>query len=279
MRKSKIVLSILRSDFACWVNNYKLYITIIILSIFTLDNYATSFEYAKQVRCRVSPFLFPFLFTHPFMHLVIFTSIIFVFSNAPFANGMQLLLISRTGKKTWLISQVIYLIISSILITLFLILLPILRHIDMIVLKNDWGKVWKNLSINYEVINPALYDTINKYSAIEALIYTIVLFNLMVIFLGIIIMFFNIFINNKSIGILVASAFPIIDLMYMITGNSKILWLSPLSWINISKISVNRDCSIPTIQYGIGWLSIVSMMLIVIICVCAKNKDVVEINE
>ncbi|MDE6232051.1 MAG: hypothetical protein K2M60_01705, partial [Lachnospiraceae bacterium] len=169
----KIIISIIKSNFAGWVTNYKIYISIILLLIFSLDNYRNVFDFASQQGYRVTPYLFPFLFTHPFMHLVIFSCTIFLFSNAPFVNSMQMLIMSRSGKRNWYVAQMIYILICSVCLTIFLLLIPIIANLNMIVLKNGWGKVITTLSVNNTIVNPISYSTISRYSADKAMAYSV----------------------------------------------------------------------------------------------------------
>ena len=62
MQKNRMISAIIKGNFAGWKINYKIYIVVILLTIFTLDNYANVFKFAQEVQCRVTPFLFPFLF-------------------------------------------------------------------------------------------------------------------------------------------------------------------------------------------------------------------------
>lgn len=274
MKKNRVIYAVLKSDFAGWVVNYKIYIVLFILVIFSLDNYTNVFDFAREVGFRVTPFLFPFLFTHPFMHLVIFTSIIFLFANAPFADSMQLLVISRSGKKNWYIAQILYLIICTILLTLFLVIMPLLRYANMIALKAQWGKIWTTLAVNSNLVNPSSYYVISRYAPKEALIYTIVIFMLISLFIGILIMFCNVLFRNKSIGIVMTALFVILDWMADITGNLDVLWISPVSWINISKMAYSRDTTVPSTTFAIVVLFWVNIILIAGTYWISKKKDV-----
>lgn len=280
MKRGRIVYAILKSNFVGWIVNYKIYIVVFLLVIFSLDNYANVFQFAKEAGFRVTPFLFPFLFTHPFMHLIIFTGILFLFANAPFVNSLQLLIISRSGKRKWYAAQITYVMICTAVLTLFLIILPLVRHADMIALKNQWGKIWTTLAVNSNVINPSSYHVINRYTPKEAFLYTVVIFMLISLFIGMLIMFCNTYFRNKSIGIVMAALFIIFDWMTDITGSLGMLWISPMSWINISKMAYARDTSVPSTTFAIVALSCINIILIVGTYLISKEKDVALIvNE
>ena len=280
MKKSKVISAIVKSDFAGWIVNYKIYIVVILLTVFCLDNYTNVFTFAEEVRYRVTPYLFPFLFTHPFMHLVIFTSVIFLFVNAPFVNSLQMLMMSRSGKRIWYLSQIIYLIICTTILTFFLVMLPIVRNADMIAIKNEWGKVWSTLAVNSDVVNPSSYYVISRYLPGETMVYTLLMFILIVLFIGMLLMFCNTVFQNKSIGIVMAAAFVILDWMSDITGSSGVLWASPISWINISKMAYSRDTAVPSIAYGIIVLVLLNLILMISTYIMSKKKDIAVIaNE
>ena len=280
VKRNKVISVVLKSNFVGWIVNYKIYIVVILLLIFSLDNYTNVFIFAKEVGYRVTPFFFPFLFTHPFMHLVIFTSIIFLFSNAPFVNSLQLLMMSRSGKRIWYLSQMIYLVICTIIMTLFLLILPIVRNFNMIALTSEWGKVWTTLSTGVgDMVNPASYFVINRYSPCQAMMYTITMFILICVFIGMILMFCNTVFQNNSIGIVVSSALVILDWMSDITGASGILWISPISWISISKMAYARDTSAPSIGYGFVVLAVLDFILMIWTYIWAKKQDIAVIAD
>ncbi|MDE7430318.1 MAG: hypothetical protein K2N34_00125 [Lachnospiraceae bacterium] len=280
MKKNRGMAAILKSNFAGWIVNYKIYIITILLIIFSLNNYTNVFLFAEEVGYRVTPFLFPFLFTHPFMHLVIFTSVIFLFANAPFVNSLQLLMMSRSGKKMWYLSQMIYLLLCTVILSVFLFMVPLIKNLNLIVLKNAWGKVLSTLAVYHDIIHPSSYYVINRYSPLEAMTYTILVFILISLFIGMTLMFCNTVFRNKSIGIIIVSAFVILDWLAYLTDDTKILWISPVSWINISNMAYARETKVPTIMYGIIVLVVLNLSLMLGTYLISGKKDVAVIaNE
>ena len=262
VKKIKEVCKIVKCNFAGWVTNYKIYFVLIILIVFVLDNYASVFEFAKQARYRVSPYLFPFCFTHPFMRIVIFSSVIFLFSNAPFISDFQLLFLSRTGKKKWYIAQMAYLIICCFLLTVFLALLPIIRNVTMVVFLKDWGKVIETLADQYDIIHPISYDTVSRYSAWEVMVYTVCISILLMLLLGMILYMSNILFRNASVGVLISAAFVLLDWFVYITGKNVLLWISPISWIQISNMAYARERGLPSATFSVTCLIILDIVLL-----------------
>lgn len=275
----KTIFSIIKSNFARWVTNYKIYISVVILLIFTFDNYKNVFEYAGQEGFRVTPWLFPFLFTHPFVHLVVFSCVIFLFSDAPFAHSMQLMIIARSGKRNWYAAQMIYILLCCISLTVFLAFLPVVSNLPLIVLKNGWGKIITTLAVDHSVVNPVSYEVISRYTAEQAWIYSILIFILLTFFIGMLLFLCNTAFRRHNIGITASAAFVIFDWTCYLTGDTRLLWISPISWINISRMAYARDTKIPTITYAIFTILFIDIILVIASSFWAKRKDVNILTE
>lgn len=276
MKGIKEIFKIIRCNFASWIVNYKIYLVVFLLIVFVGDNFTGVFEFAKQMRYRVSPYLFPFCFTHPFMKMIIFSCVFFLFSNAPFVSEFHLLLLSRTGKKKWYIAQIIYLAICSVLLTGFITILPILKNITMIAFINDWGKILQTLARQYDVVHPISYATVNWYSAHETMLYTCCISVLLMMFLGMVLFLCNILFKNQSVGVMVASAFVLFDWFVYLMDNKTLLWISPISWIQISNMAYAREQGIPSQTFSIVCLIILNSLLMVFAYNVSKRKDVIN---
>lgn len=275
MKRISEVCKIVKCNFAGWIVNYKIYFVLLTLTIFVLDNYTAVFNFAQQTRYRVSPYLFPFCFTQPFMRMVIFSCVFFLFSNAPFISDFQLLFLSRTGKKKWYIAQMVYLAICCFLLTFFLAVLPIIKNISMIVFRKEWGKVIETLARQYDIVHPISYETVSRYSAQEVMIYTFLVSILLMLLLGMILYLCNILFRNHSIGVLISAAFVLLDWFVYITGNITLLWISPISWIQISNMAYARERGLPSATFSIACLIILDIVLLLLAYFVSKRKDVV----
>ena len=276
VKRTKEICKIIMCNLANWTRNYKIYFVVLTLIIFVLDNYTAVFDFAYQARFRVSPYLFPFCFTHPFMRIVIFSCVIFLFSNAPFISGFQLLLLSRTGKKKWYLAQMVYLIICCFLLTAFLVALPVIRNISMIAFLKDWGKVIETLARQFDIVHPISYQTVSRYSAQEVMVYTVCISILLMMLIGMILYLCNILFKNRSVGILICVALVLLDWFVYITGNITLLGISPISWRQISNMAYARERGLPSATFSVTCLIILNIILFLLAYFVAKRKDVIE---
>ena len=91
--------------------------------------------------------------------------------------------------------------------------------------------------------------------------------------------FFNTVFPNKGLGIVLSSIFVILEFMYTLTGNNIILWISPISWINISNMSYSRENFVPSIKYGVTMMIVLNMLLIIGTYMKSKRKDIAVIVD
>lgn len=275
----KIIFSVIKSNFAGWITNYKIYLCVVILLIFVYDNYANVFAFAGNEGFRVTPWLFPFLFTHPFLHLVIFSCVIFLFSDAPFVHAMQLLVMSRSGKRSWYMAQMIYVLLCCVSLTVFLAVLPAAANGSMIVFKGDWGKVITTLAVNHSTVHPVSYEVVSRYTAVQAWGYSALMFILLTFFIGMLLFFCNTVFRRQNTGVIAAAAFVILDWTCYLTGSSYLLWISPVSWINISAMAYAGDTDIPAVPYGITAILLMDIGLVLAVSFLAKRRDINVLTE
>ncbi len=276
MKECKKIWKIVNCNFVGWLTDYKIYLIGFILVVFLMDNFADMFQFALQERYRVSPYLLPFCFTHPFMKIVLFSCVIFLFADAPFVTQFQLMFLARTGKLKWYIAQMIYMGICSILMTIAFAIIPVLGNIEQIAFIGDWGKVIKTLTRPSGIINPISYDIVNRHSPQSAMLYTFAACILLSFFLGMIIYLCNLLCKNKSVGVLIAAGFVLFNWFVGFMDNKLLLWFSPISWVDISTMAYAREKGIPSIMFALISLAVVNGIMVAVACIVAKKKDVVN---
>lgn len=276
MKNCKQIKKIVVSNFKRWPANQKIYLMLFFLVVFVLDNFSSLFEFAAKVRFRVTPCLLPFCFTHPFMKIVVFSCVIFLFSDAPFMSELHLLLLSRVGKTKWYVAQILYMTVCSVLFTCLLALLPVVRHLPQIAVTKDWGRVVRTLSVQTDIIHPVMYSVVQHYSQRTAMLYTIAVCSLLTMLLGMILCLSNIVLARRDIGIFIDAFFVLLDWFIYMTNNRMLLWISPVSWIQISNMAYARERGIPSIFYAVAILLIIDGILMLLTCIISDKIDVVQ---
>lgn len=276
MKKFKQIQKIVGSNFAGWPANQKLFLVLLFLTVFVLDNFSPVFEFAAQTRYRVTPCLLPFCFTHPFMRIVIFSCVIFLFADAPFMSELHLLLLSRTGKRKWYVAQILYLTVCSVLFTCLIALLPVLRYLPQIAVIKDWGRVVRTLSVQTDILHPVMYSVVQHYSQRTAMLYTIAVCTLLTLLLGMLLCLSNILLKRRDVGIFIGALFVLLDWYIYMTNNHMLLWISPVSWVQISNMAYARERGLPSLSYAVAMLLIADGILMFFTCILSDKMDVVR---
>jgi hypothetical protein len=256
-------------------SNHKVYLSLIILMFFLHDNFEPLFKFAKEVGYRVTPYLLPFSFKQPFMKLVIFCSVLLIFSDAPFLTDFQVFMLSRSGKKCWYIAQMIYLALGSIMLTVFMAVFPVVINLSVIVFKSGWGKVIKTLASKQDFIQPISYGVVEYYQVDTVMVYTFTMCVLLFFFMGMVLFLCNTAFKNKGVGVFIITAFILIDwLNNIINANVGLLWISPFSWVDISVMAYSREKWYPSAGYAMIFLTVVNVVLVAATYIAAKKKDI-----
>ena len=243
------IKKIIKCDMIGMTSNHKVYLSLIILMFFLHDNFEPLFKFAKEVGYRVTPYLLPFSFKQPFMKLVIFCSVLLIFSDAPFLTDFQVFMLSRSGKKCWYIAQMIYLALGSIMLTVFMAVFPVVTNLSIVVFKEGWGKVIKTLASKQDFIQPISYGVVEYYQVDTVMVYTFTMCVLLFFFL--------------------------IDwLDNIINANVGLLWISPFSWVDISVMAYSREKWYPSAGYAVIFLTVVNVVLVAATYIIAKKKDI-----
>ena len=249
------IKKIIKCDMIGMTSNHKVYLSLIILMFFLHDNFEPLFKFAKEVGYRVTPYLLPFSFKQPFMKLVIFCSVLLIFSDAPFLTDFQVFMLSRSGKKCWYIAQMIYLALGSIMLTVFMAVFPVVTNLSIVVFKEGWGKVIKTLASKQDFIQPISYGVVEYYQVDTVMVYTFTMCVLLFFFMGMVLFLCNTAFKNKGVGVFIITAFILIDwLDNIINANVGLLWISPFSWVDISVMAYSREKWYPSAGYAVIFL-------------------------
>lgn len=224
--------------------------------------YRLVFPYAKiagDFNADVNIGFISCFFSNPFSVTIIFMALLFIFSELPFNNSQQIFLVSRSGKRSWCISQFLYIVLISLMAILVISLLTIIMLSGHLSFDNSWGKVINTVPQNYDLFSEKYrisgslsYEAINIFTPYKALAWSIPIGTLTFAVFGNLIFALNM-ISRKTVGIAIGAI--IITFHILISGKTVILWkfrwFSPLEWSNIGIININHNSQMPTPEYAV----------------------------
>lgn len=281
---SKILLS-MSYNFRKWKTNPRIYIILVILVIYHFYTFRRYVQIASFLGMSVSICVFPFFFALPLMAFICGALPMLLYSEAPFTDYYAPFFVIRSGKRNWIIGQILYILLSSFIYTLVSALISILVLIPRVSFELDWGEALWTMAQNPQlaqqvgtaVIMPG-EELMNAMSGGMALLYSVLLGWLVAAFLGVVILCFNVLIK-KGIGMIVAGFFTGLAYFAAIFGpiifGNAVRWFSPVSWCNLYFVKLSNDSSAPPIWYAFTVLisSILIMSIISVIAFCKKDLD------
>ncbi len=252
--------AVIKSDFISWVYKPKLYLAVIAIVWFVYNNFETVFRYADSIGCRVSFCLVPYEFVHPYMRILLFCCVIFIMADAPFISEMQISMIYRTGKRVWYLSQIIYIMIGSLMLDALFIVSPLLFHMKNIVFQKEWGRVLNSLVSQESIIHPISSGILIKYTPIQVMMYYVVILFLLFSFIGLFSYLTNL-IQMGTAGNCIMFGLIIFDWMIYLTGAFQLKWISPISWIRMEEMAYGLDKMSPSMTYAVATLCAINILL------------------
>lgn len=221
--------------------------------------------------------IFGLIFSSGFFLTVLGISLLFIFSDMPFRNGHQVFLITRSGKRVWCVSQLLYIMIISVFV------LAVIFAETFLVLGGrisfepySWGKVIMSIynteiGMKYQVpfIGNAPYESIIALSPLEAVIYVVFAELIISVAMGTAVFAANLIIGGAS-GV-IAGGVPIaINLFMPYFQSTEFFRLSPLSWIELQAV-----IKLPFKGYAFVILGTVSALFAVLSLIkCRKKADI-----
>lgn len=120
-------------------------------------------------------------------------------------------LISRSGKRAWIFSQVFYVIIVSLIYFAFIFVCYCITLFPNLGFSADsWGKIIKTISaidagLEFNIPFKALPSVLSDYTPLEAFVFSFGTAIAISITLGLVVLFFNLTIK-RNIGVIISGA-------------------------------------------------------------------------
>ena len=166
-------------------------------------------DMAKYYSIPANGFSISFLFTSLNSVFIIFLGVFILFSDLPFKDNQQMFLISRSGKRTWIFSQIIYVILVSLMYFLFIFVcycIALFPHIGFDA--DNWGKIIKTISatdaaIRFDLMFNLKPSVLSDFSPLEAFVYSFGTAFAVSVIIGLVVLLFNLTLK-RNVGIIIS---------------------------------------------------------------------------
>lgn len=229
------------------------------LVFYTYDRLHGLAAYASDLGHKISPWLFPFLPSMGSIFLPLMLAYILLISDAPFRTGLQQFILFRTGKRTWMAGQLLYLLAVSVGFTLLLWVLSLIWILPEVTWSSEWGPVLITAARTgghapYGVFVQIDYAMMKNVKPLEVSLWCTGVMISVCYFLGVLMTGCNLW-GKKGVGTVLVSAMVTLGVIPSIfnsdPGPVKLLnWISPLTWMDRRLMGFTGQY-LPSYSYGI----------------------------
>ena len=229
-------------------------------------------DFCRDVDRSIRPWIFPLLPGTPGALITVYLGFVLLLSDAPFRSRQQQFVLQRVGKRIWAAGQLLYLFLACLVFTLLLWVLTWIFLLPRLEWGWDWGPVpttvaASGISPEYGVWGLE-YECMRNVAPLAA---TAWVFGMMVgvsFLLGEIMILCNLWLK-KGIGLAVVTSFALLPFLVVITAHTpyaarKLLWISPLSWLNLSLMGQPNQ-GLPSYGFAVGVTVGLSVLLGILI--------------
>lgn len=236
----KMIHKDIRINFRYLLAQKKTYM--ILIMILAFGAWSTMNIYSASVKSgiRVAPWVFPEYFSMPVMHLVYGFLTITLFADAPYVNHMSRMVEVRTGRRNWILGQIIYTVELAFLYTFTYLVSSVLFLLPRIYFTTGWGEFLQKASESkIDGVMGISQEMIQTYSPGKAMLYSFLGVWGVTVLMAMLIFFLRMFAGHSAgaaaVGFLTFLSYFCTFIGGMTFGN-VIYKVSPVSWIYLYSV-------------------------------------------
>lgn len=210
----------------------------------------------------VNGFSAAFIWSDHLTVFILFLGIFIMFCDLPFKDNQQMFLISRSGKRVWIFSQVMYVIFMSFVYMSFIFVCFCAHLLPNIAFDaGNWGKIIKSAastSLGQSVRRFSVTtSTLNDFAPLEGFLYAFGTAFAVSVILGLIMLLLNLIVKHNS-GVVVSCGLIFFFMFWIAMPNGFLgYYFSPLDWCSITYADKHGISGYPDVSWIISVLCIV----------------------
>lgn len=232
--------------------------------------------------------VFPFTMCSFTFLIMFWFGIIYVNSDVPFMQHVNMYHAIRVGRKRWALGQIGGIFIRSIVLTVLAVICTILPLMPDIEWSNEWGKLLSTAAMT-EVLTQfdssvvIYYEIFSEFTPLQLMGVEILLCIFICTFIGVLMFLLSLFLNKitavaGSLALAIA-LFPVLNIHPLI--RHKLAFFVPTIWAELARIAT-PDYGyywLPSIFYMFGFLIVGILCMTTIILVKIKKIEFNWENE
>ena len=262
-----------------WIGNSRIIVSLIVILLFTYLYTKGLWKISDYTGEKLSPYIFPFLTTYRYMKILYLFPVIMIFSDAPFIDSNQQFVMVRSGRLSWGIGQMLYIVVGSFCYTMFMLLSSIIVNIGHIQLDTSWGKglilaattnLTSALGIQYDTVK-VTGSIVRYYTPAQAMLWSFVFLWMICTILGLIIYDLNILFKSNAVGVLVTGF--MVFFTAIVDEVQQFMWFSPVTWSSLNNIDVAKTTSLPSFYFVLYMYSGAIVILFIMGALLSRSRS------
>lgn len=225
-------------------------VTVLIMIICFMDMYMMAFrDSVRSMGVQTNSLILPFVQTSDFCMKMMFMGIVYFYSNVPFMEKAELFYLNRMGKKRWGVRNLCYILGSSFLLTVSLLLISLVEASPVGRPALVWDSAIKTVGLTggnmVEFKIP--YQILKTYLPLPLMGYTLLLDWGVIMFLGLLMYVISMY-GRRTLACVAAILVVLLPSINMWVGG-RLIYYSPLSWLDCSNWRIGYDNAKPDMVY------------------------------
>ena len=261
-----------------WIGNSRIIVSLIVIFLFTYLYTKGLWKISDYTGEKLSPYIFPFLTTYRYMKILYLFPVIMIFSDAPFIDSNQQFVMVRSGRLSWGIGQMLYIVVGSFCYTMFMLLSSIIVNIGHIQLDTSWGKglilaattnLTSALGIQYDTVK-VTGSIVRYYTPAQAMLWSFVFLWMICTILGLIIYDLNILFKSNAVGVLVTGF--MVFFTAIVDEVQQFMWFSPVTLSSLNNTDVAKTTSLPSFYFVLYMYSGAIVILFIMGALLSRSR-------
>lgn len=245
--------------------------------------YSLIVPYAKAAWAldqNVSIGILAYNFCYGTMTIKLYLALLLVFSELPFKDPQQLMIITRSGKKAWYLSQLFYVIAVAAAITAAVSLVSMAILVGHLSFDGSWGRILTNGTsmLKYRIACAIPSDVLKEFSPYAAIGWSLPVGTLTMISFGSVILSLNSLFRGSA-GTIAGALIISLTLIGRFIGVPGTFYLMILDWSNFSDLNIHNAPKTPTPLFETGALAAMLIVSILVIIFCSRKKAEIKLDE
>lgn len=253
----------------------RIIIVYMLLACFHIENLAPVSAFSHAVGINVAPYAFVHMVNDFIYQLVVMAGAIVLFCDSPFEDETYYYRLPRAGIKEWAFGQILYIMVMAAIYEMFLVAMSIIPLAEQLELSGEWGKIWgtlakTNAGVQFGQLFSVTDYMVSKYQPMEAMFLSIVLEWACIVWIGLLIYFFN-KLTERPIGTFIGAFFVLLDICI---ANDWMNWANRFSPITLAQLTAYTGYNLQyhiTLSYGMVFFS-AGIVVLIFLCVLANEK-------